>query len=657
MAEHSQEILTIVCTATKDTAPEVKKIALACIRPITKTVMHYSIWKQETAECMKAVGLSLAHRHASVRLAGLEAIDALMELGGAAEPLQAVAGDQIRPQTWGDVFDENVKNNFLAMMIQDGNPAVRVEYYRLLGDWLSGLEDKMDHEHLLAPYLLSGLSDNSIAIREATIAAIEKVGIRYEKDNALEFREEIEYGLLKMEDQRFMKQGGALPPPMKGRPRMGSRVFVRSHAYRMIPCIIRELKEPLFTETVRLRSATLLRIILAYLEEHATKFTRNFVDAFMNTLHLIKDDPDPALVSTLLSCGELLGRFVDVNIYLPFIQLDTVLGTSNPAGSILLAAAILKGMPPTAVQENAMMFHEMFIPVEICESNDYQVQQAVLSLIESIIERYEAPTKEDAITLSYTMVHLEVGCMTHGEEAVESLKKTKSRLQAKLEYQPQHYQQLVLNTVLRRFEEGILSVMIPRSTQVLERAVTDATVDNVEANVGCILRLLEPSARGKSCSELTGVLRVAKCLLQKLGCMDERVTGLLTESMVYNSQFPEDSLLVLLDCARIIFEAEEKAQEGIDLGKTIVRVALRKDSAASVRKEAESFVKKYAEAKECVADVVKESESPGGAAVEVDAFKNHKQTVDLEDYLEDCTISDDMAVGQDDEASFLEELD
>merc|ERR1719487_1261581 len=188
------------------------------------------------------------------------------------------------------------------------------------------------------------------------------VGIRYEADNQLDFREEIEYGLLKHEDSRFMAQGGMLPAPLKGRPRLGARVFVRSHAYRMIPCIIRELKEPLFTDTVRLRSATLLRFILAFLEEHATKFTRQFIDAFMMAMNLTKDDKDPVLISTLLGCAELLGKFVDVTIYLPFIQLDTVLGISNPAGSVLLAAAILKGVPPSVAEEYAVKFHEMFVP-------------------------------------------------------------------------------------------------------------------------------------------------------------------------------------------------------------------------------------------------------------------------------------------------------
>merc|ERR1712159_691315 len=124
IADHNQEVLFIVMSACKDGAPEVKKVALSCVRPITKTVAHYSVWKEESKALMDTVGATLGHRHASVRLAGLEAIDALMRLGGAAEPLQAVAGDQIRPQTWGDVYSEDTKNNFLAMMIQDGNPAV-----------------------------------------------------------------------------------------------------------------------------------------------------------------------------------------------------------------------------------------------------------------------------------------------------------------------------------------------------------------------------------------------------------------------------------------------------------------------------------------------------------------------------------------------------
>merc|ERR1712139_343988 len=101
MIDHNQEILFVLMAACRDTAPEVKKVGLSLVKLVVQTVQHYSVWKEEMKAVMDAVGSSLEHRHASVRLAGLEAMDALMRLGGAAEPLQAVAGDQIRPQTWG----------------------------------------------------------------------------------------------------------------------------------------------------------------------------------------------------------------------------------------------------------------------------------------------------------------------------------------------------------------------------------------------------------------------------------------------------------------------------------------------------------------------------------------------------------------------------
>jgi len=597
-------------------------------------------------------------------MAGLDAIDALMQLGGAAEPLQAVAGDQIRPQTWGDVFAEDVKNNFLAMMIQDGNPSVRQAYFQYLGAWLAKLEDKMDHEHLLAPYLLSGLSDNSIAIREATINAISEVGSRYEVDNALEFREEIEYGLLQHEDQRFMQTNyEGLPKPMKGRPRLGSRVFVRSHAYRMIPAIIRELKEPLFTETVRLRSATLLRIVLAYLEEHATKFTRNFIDAFMNTLHLTKEEPDAVLIETLLGCATLLGRFVDVHIYLPFIQLETVLGNSNPAGSIMLAAAILKGMPPSGVCEHAMSFIDMFVPNEMKESNDYRIQLAVLSLIESIVERYPKPeTQEEAAVLSYTMAHVQVGLSvgSHGELISSRVVTCRQGLVALLGFQEEIYHKLVLNTILRRFDAGELTVLTPRGPSVLGHGIEEASVGCVESNMGIIMKLITPCVnptipKGSPPESLTRCLRVAKKLLTKLG-PDERVMLYLGSSLRYIPSIAEEGLGIWLECAEIIFLSTIQSEQELNFAKKVLRTAL-KSPELTVSSDANALVKRNALAKECAeAEEEDEEEVAVEVAVEVarsseapPAAAKSKPTA-VEDYLDDCTIG-----GEEDTASKVQQ--
>lgn len=42
---------------------------------------------------------------------------------------------------------------------------VRMEFLRMLGDWMLHLNERMDHEQRLMPYLLSALNDESPQIR------------------------------------------------------------------------------------------------------------------------------------------------------------------------------------------------------------------------------------------------------------------------------------------------------------------------------------------------------------------------------------------------------------------------------------------------------------------------------------------------------------
>jgi hypothetical protein len=50
------------------------------------------------------------------------------------------------------------------MFVADRSIAVRTKFYKVLGDMLKRLPDKIDHEPRLFPYLISGLFDNSEAI-------------------------------------------------------------------------------------------------------------------------------------------------------------------------------------------------------------------------------------------------------------------------------------------------------------------------------------------------------------------------------------------------------------------------------------------------------------------------------------------------------------
>jgi len=311
-------------------------------------------------------------------------------------------------------------------------------------------------------------------------------------------------------------------------------------------------------------------------------------------MDLTKDDKDPALIATLLNSAELLGRFVDLEIYLPFIQLDTVLGISNPAGSILLAGALLRGMPPSAAHENAMNFHEWFVPSDICESDDFDILHAVLELIRSILHRTNQADRDDMLKLAYTVAHLEAGFSHQSEEASISVAQVKGDLQHQMGLDALEYHHLMLPLLLDRFKDGSLNPLFLRSCNILCQAVE--AVDRMELAVAeqvmqCTHPILKNGDRNRE--QLQRCLSIG--LVLSKGDNAHIVPLFLQHLLTSLSSMPSDTLATLMDITDAFFEGESNPLELLlaePVLRAIVVQALGRDG-TDVCKQAHSFVKKY----------------------------------------------------------------
>merc|ERR1712195_469722 len=496
----------------KDPHPEVKLETLALVPLITKTVPHYSIWKEEHKIITAAVQPVLAHRHAKVRLAGLEALDALVQLGGAAEYIQTVCGDQIKPKMWGDIYPEtlpenrgkkiedvqkeSLKHNFFAMMIQDGNNAVRRRFYQMLGNWLSVVEEQLDHEHQLAPYLLSGLSDNAAEVRQATMQMLDLVGQRYELDNELDFKETLEYGQVRYETARWNKFfSGKLPEPFMGRPRLGSRIFVKSHAYRMLPACIRELQELLFTETVRLRSAVLIRNILVLLEDHSIKFSRSLIEAWVTACHECPDDSK--LISMVLESAAILAHFVGMETFNDFVAPGTQLYDKHPAAATLIVSALVRGAE--CPEKHAAVTWELFIRSAAAESRDHRMRTALVQLMSGLLPYLEA-SELDVRLMAHSVCEL----MAANQETAQSVS---VEIPAQLQQLVVEHARWLLDTVIDCFNDGRYSFSFcSRHRQVLRKLLLSA-----QGSEHCLEQLRDTLEGGATSSSTEVVQETVEC--------------------------------------------------------------------------------------------------------------------------------------------------
>ena len=89
-----------------------------------------------------------------------------------------------------DFFEYSTKLNYLAILINDQNPAVRLAFIQHMSYWSTVLEDRFDHHTRLTPYILTGLFDPFDQISVASMECIEKAGKNLEEEKEKEFRDE-----------------------------------------------------------------------------------------------------------------------------------------------------------------------------------------------------------------------------------------------------------------------------------------------------------------------------------------------------------------------------------------------------------------------------------------------------------------------------------
>merc|ERR1719261_1258515 len=111
----------------------------------------------------------LSHRHARVRVAILDAIDACVQCddaakcrGAGSEAINDLLGHRdanVVPIS--AFYGTETRINRFAKLAIDGNVAVRRRFVRVITDWAHNLPDRIDHQARLLPYLLGALHDDN----------------------------------------------------------------------------------------------------------------------------------------------------------------------------------------------------------------------------------------------------------------------------------------------------------------------------------------------------------------------------------------------------------------------------------------------------------------------------------------------------------------
>lgn len=264
----------------------------------------------------RALFTAFVHKHGKVRIAGLNALFDVMVCGQWKTSVEIVAlmagfrDPNIVPIK--DFYEHTTRVNYFAIFVSDRSNAVRACFYRTMGNLLTRLPDKIDHEGRLFPYMISGLFDPSTDVQQATFEIIEELGAQFEEENEEKLREFKQFGV-----QPEWKLGCDVkdsevtyPFPILHRPSIGSRWIVRQYVRRYLHALYKEISDWIVENRARASHLMLMSII------YAEEFIVQFLDNLLVSLYRVALEPlDKTLKKNVPLIMRYLGRYCPPKSY------------------------------------------------------------------------------------------------------------------------------------------------------------------------------------------------------------------------------------------------------------------------------------------------------------------------------------------------------
>jgi len=295
----------------KDPFPDLKAEACTALELLARHDEFNSGMKFFAVALVRALLPALRHRHAKVRLAAVGALTACTVVpdrakvkGSGTEAIADLVGfreENVLPIA--AFYKSEVQLNYLAELITDTSVPVKEAVVRMLGEFMTEMGDRYDHQQRLLPYLLDLIADDSAAVSTPAMAVLRRCGQQYEDDHPNDIIEKRQYGI---DGDDRINLDKPLPKPFTERPRIGVRLYVRGNTKRFLFALVNELTN--WLSSTRLKSARLLKLVVALCEEHLTMEAHSLLPSFIKALSFAREDNDRELYFTLLEVYELLGR-------------------------------------------------------------------------------------------------------------------------------------------------------------------------------------------------------------------------------------------------------------------------------------------------------------------------------------------------------------
>ena len=325
------DCLEILLSAAQDNFYEV--MIEACAVQVTLAGALGHRLHQVSKVLVAAFAPLLCQRRSRVRVAALRAISAVMPFGAHETLLDLTSFVDPNLVSIKSFYKSDARINYMGVLAKDPSTAVRQEFLDVVGGWLTNLNERLDHEPRLLPYVLSGLTDPVASIQASALEWVRVLGEQHVGDNEQEFKDKLRYmpreahghGWMLSSVLRAIEEGSlALPPPFTERPSLGCRALVQTRFVAMMHGIIRDFEQ--WQEAPKLKAAQLLQALLVYVEEYVTEHLHVLVPALAKAIV----STDGEVRECVNGCCRLIGQYVETAVLLHVISSAAGAGLELP---------------------------------------------------------------------------------------------------------------------------------------------------------------------------------------------------------------------------------------------------------------------------------------------------------------------------------------
>ncbi|GAB1290384.1 Dynein axonemal assembly factor 5 [Apodemus speciosus] len=330
LAPHLDDAVRALRGALLDPFAAVRREGCECAAALARATPEH--FHMQSESLIGPLMQTISHQHWKVRVAVIEATGTVIQFG---------SGNSV----------DDVLSHF-AQRLFDDVPQVRQAVTTVVGGWLLNLRDRYSFFHKLVPLLLSSFSDEMPEVRRIATSLWEKVGLQWQEENEADLKDKLDF---------------ASPPPPnypehESRPGLGCRELVFRNLSKVLPAICHDITD--WVVGTRVKAAQLLPVLLLHAEDHITQH----LEIILRALHQACTDEEKAVLSSCVRAAELIGTFVNPEVFLKLIL--AMLKKAPSASGLLILASVIQGCPRNALQPHLKVLATELAQEHICQGSE-----------------------------------------------------------------------------------------------------------------------------------------------------------------------------------------------------------------------------------------------------------------------------------------------